>query len=124
MRNATEEFFDELGRRGHEPSLAMTSGMVRCDLTHDEHTDHWSIKIENGDIVVLHEDVRADAVLMLDRALFDGIASGEVNLTAAFFRGTVAIQGDFELICLFERLLSPPSMARERSAAGGGRREP
>jgi hypothetical protein len=79
MTSATEGFFEELGQRGHEPRVSMTSGTVRCDLTRDGQVDHWLVKIRNGDLAVSREDARADGVLQADAGLFDRIAAGEMN---------------------------------------------
>ena len=40
MTDATTEFFDDLGRRGHEPLLERVSGTLRFDLVRGERTDH------------------------------------------------------------------------------------
>lgn len=119
---ATENFFEELGRRGNEPRLSMISGSVRCDLTRGEQTNHWHIKIRNGDIEVSRVDARADGVIRTDEALFDHLATGEMNLTTSYLRGAAVIEGDFELICVFERLFpGPPGRGEGRLPVSAGR---
>jgi hypothetical protein len=56
--------------------------------------------------------------------LFERIATGEMNLTTAFFRSAIILQGDFELICVFERLFPGPPRHRERSSVSAGRSQP
>lgn len=120
MTDATERFFDELGRRGHEPRLSMISGTVRCDLTSGDETDHWTIKIKNGDIEVSRVDARADAVIRTNQALFDRLVTGEANFTTSFYRGGLLLTGDFELICVFERLLPGPRRERRPPVTAAG----
>ena len=56
-----------------------------------------------------HKNVKADCVVRVDKKLFDGIAAGEVNAFAALLRGTVDIEGNPELIVLFQRLFPSPA---------------
>ena len=59
----------------------------------------------------------ADCVVRGDKALFDGIAGGEVNAMAALLRGALTFQGDPELLVRLQRVFpSPPA----RVAGSGG----
>ena len=53
-------------------------------------------------------DTAADCVLSCDRALFDGIASGEVNAMAALLRGELVVAGEPDLLVLCQRLFPGP----------------
>lgn len=86
----------------------MISGTVRCDLIRSVQVDHWLVNIRDRDIAVSRQDAPADAVIRADRALFDRIVDGEMNLSSAYFRGALVLEGDFELICVFERLFPGP----------------
>jgi hypothetical protein len=114
MTNPTEEFFDELSRRGHEPVLEKATGTVRFELVEGLYTTHWFVTIEKGDVTISRDNAPADSVVRVDRELFDRAASGKANLTTALLRGAVAIEGDFQLLTLFGRLLPGPPDARER----------
>jgi hypothetical protein len=47
-----------------------------------------------------------------------------VNATAAVLRGELAIEGDWELMVLFQRLLpGPPTSRARRQAGSNGRRQ-
>jgi putative sterol carrier protein len=122
MTDSTAEFFDELGSRGHEPLLKKVSGTVRFDLTHGKEVERWLVTVAKGDLSVSHRNVRADCVVSMDRALFDGVASGKKNATAAMLRGAMGVEGDVRLLVAFQRLLpgSPGSVKSER--AGYARR--
>jgi putative sterol carrier protein len=104
MADATTDFFESLSRRGHEPLLEKARGTLRIDLDRGKRTEHWFVKVDKGDIQVSHRDGKADSSIRARKDVFDGIARGETNAMAAVLRGAVAIDGDFELIVLFQRL--------------------
>ncbi len=106
--DATETFFEELGRRGHEPLLGKVSGSIRFDLRRGKETDGWFVAVDKGNINVSRESAEADCVLITDKSLFDGIARGDVNPMAAMLRGALAFKGNPELLVLFRRLFPPP----------------
>ena len=119
MTDATTEFFDDLGKRAHEPLLEDVTGTIRLDLDHGRETDHWLIAIHEGDVSVSHRNVKADAVVRTERALFDDLATGRANTMAAMLRGLVAAQGNLELLVRFQRLFPGPPQARDEAIAGG-----
>ncbi len=114
MADSTAQFFDELGRRGHEPLLEKTSGTIRVDLKDGKKTERWLVAITKGDLAVSRQSAAADCVISADRALFDGIASGKKNAVAAMLRGAIAVEGDVPLLVSFQRLLPGPPRARRR----------
>jgi putative sterol carrier protein len=110
VTDATAEFFDELKKRGHEPLLEKATGTVRFDLEHGPRTEHWLVAVKRGDIVVSRENVEADCVLRTERELFDLVVRGGMNAMAAMLRGAMSVEGDRELLVLFQRLFpGPPS---------------
>jgi putative sterol carrier protein len=109
MSAPTETFFDELGRRGHEPLLENVSGSLRFDLDHDNQTDHWLVNVADGDVTVSARNVKADTVLHTDRALFDRIVAGQANALAALLRGLIGVEGNRELVAKFQRVFPGPS---------------
>jgi SCP-2 sterol transfer family len=126
MADATEEFFTELGGRGHEPLLRGASGTVRFDLREGRRTEHWLVTIKKGDIAVSRQNLRADCVVTADRALFEEVASGKSNAMAAVLRGAIGVEGEVHLIVPFQRLFPGPrrSRTRRRPSATTGRRKP
>jgi putative sterol carrier protein len=124
MSDATTEFFDKLAQRGHEPLLRKTRGTVRFDLSHGGKTECRYLTIDRGDIAVSKKRSSADGVLRADRALFDRIASGEVNPIAAVLRGELAVEGDWRLLVLIQRLFPAlPGARGPRRRAGWARRQ-
>lgn len=126
MSDATREFFEELGRRGHERLLKKTAGTIRFDLAHDHGVDQWLVVIRNGAISVSKEESDADAVIRTDRAFFDRMARGEAKPLPAWLRNDITSEGQFRFIVLLERLFAPPPGARHPRAVAhdrGGRDE-
>ena len=124
MADATADFFESLAERDHEPLLANTSGSVLFELTNRKQTDRWFVSIDRGDIAVSRKRGRADAIVRTRKDVFDGVASGEVNVMAALLRGAIAVQGNVALLARLQRLLpGPPRSARRAARAKKGASE-
>jgi putative sterol carrier protein len=124
MAGATEEFFNDLGQRGHEPLLEKATGTLRFDLARGKRTDRWHVAISKGDIAVSRRNSAADCVVRMDGAVFDDLAGGEENAMAALLRGLITVEGDDELVALFQGLFpGPPTSRDKRHVAGYSRRQ-
>jgi putative sterol carrier protein len=124
MTDATAQFFDALVERGHEPLLEKATGTVRFDLKDGSKTDRWLVTVVKGDFTVSRQNLRADCVVTADKSLFDGIVSGKTNAMAALLRGAMGVEGDVQLLVLFQRLLPGPSRSRRpRPTAASARRQ-
>jgi putative sterol carrier protein len=122
MIDSTAEFFQELGRRGHEPLLEKGTGTIRFDLVDGKRTDHWLVTLDKGDVFVTRKSGAADCVVRTERTLFDAMAKGKVNGLAAYLRGELALEGDPELLVLIQRVLpAPPTRRSRRGSTAGGR---
>jgi putative sterol carrier protein len=119
MPTATEDLFAALGRRRHDPLMRRVAGTIRVDLSRAGKTDRWFIVIDHGDIVVSRGNRAADCKLRTDADLFEKIATGEANALAALLRGALTVEGDVELLMLFQQLLPAPA-----TASAAGRRAP
>lgn len=113
--DAVAEFFDELGKRGHEPLLTKGNGTLRFDVSDGKRTERWHVTVKKGDIAVSRRNVQADCVVRGDRALMGAITRGETNATAALLRGALDIEGTVELLVLFQRLFPGPPKGRKQS---------
>ena len=119
----TQEFFDGLAARGHEPLLEGASGSIRFDLSDGTTVHHWTVKLDEGDVAVSKKDGKSDAVVSADRAFFDRLTRGRENAMAATLRGVVKVKGDLGLMLQFQRIFPGPpgSQRRARAAAERGR---
>jgi putative sterol carrier protein len=117
----TAAFFEELRERRHEPLLEKATGTVRFDLQRGKRTETWFVGVTKGDLVVSREAAAADPDLTIraGKALFDGVATGEVNPVAAVLRGAMIVEGDVRLVVLLQRLFPgrPPKGKKPRAAA-------
>ncbi len=112
MVDATAAFFGELGGRGHEPLLNKASGTLRFDLRDGKRVDRWLVAVKKGEVTVSRRNGVADCVVSTDRAIFDGVASGKTNAMVALLRGAMGVEGDVQLLVLFQRLFPAPPRAR------------
>jgi putative sterol carrier protein len=121
--DSTAQFLGRLAERRHEPLLETTTGTVRLELRDGKRVDRWFIAVDKGDIAVSRKNMAADCTLRADKALFDGIARGRVNATAAVLRGAVTLEGDWELLVLLQRLFpGPPNAKGPRNGGARGKK--
>ncbi|WBB79551.1 SCP2 sterol-binding domain-containing protein [Micromonospora sp. WMMD882] len=119
MVDATTRYFEELNRRGFEPTLAKTSGTLRIDLNEGARTTHWLLAIDRGRLRVSQEDREADTVVAVDPGLFEKIVTGRENGLAALLRGDMTITGNARLLVQVERVFpGPPDARGPRRPAG------
>jgi putative sterol carrier protein len=122
MKDPTTEFFDELDQRGYEPLLRKATGTLRFDLADGKSKARWFVTLTKGDVSVSRANGEADCVVTTGRPLFDAIILGETNAMAAVIRGEIGVEGDQELLVLFQRVFSGPAESiRRREAALAGR---
>jgi hypothetical protein len=121
MTDSTAEFFRGLGRREREPLLEKARGTVRFDLVEGRRTERWLVTLDRGEVSVVRRNAEADCIVRAERALFDGMVTGDVNAMAAFLRGELAVEGDPELLVLIQRVLPGPPAGRSRGRSAGSR---
>ena len=119
MADATAALFDELARRGRVPLLSHAVGTLRFELVSDSGVEAWCVGLDHGDVSVSQDGGTADCVVRGDKALFDGIAAGEVNAMAALLRGALTFEGDPELLVRLQRVFPPPPGSVRRSGGAG-----
>jgi predicted lipid carrier protein YhbT len=105
---AAAAFFEDLTSRDQIPLLHNTCGTFRADLDAAGGTTHWYVTIDKGKVKVSHRSARADAVVRGSVELFDKMATGKANATAAMLRGVLSVEGDLELVSALARLLPGP----------------
>jgi ubiquinone biosynthesis protein UbiJ len=107
------QFFENLASSGKQPLLHLASGTLGIDLRENGATEHWSVEVLKGDVCISHRRVRADAILRMDKSLFEQAVRGEANMTACLLRGSLEVEGDLGIVGAFERLLPGPKLSRE-----------
>lgn len=108
MADPVAEFFEVLGRRGHDPLVLNISGTIRFDVLRGRRVDHWLLELRNGDIEVAHRNGDADCIVSGDLGLFEGIINGRRNAFAAVLRGALWVTGDPEMLVYVQRLFPGP----------------
>jgi putative sterol carrier protein len=122
-RDVTERFFDELAQRGHEPLLRKARGTIKFEVVDGKKVDRRVVAIDKGEITVSRRNVTCDGVIRADKAVFESVASGRSNPIAAVLRNELAVQGDWRLLVLVQRLFpGPPKKRPSRRAAGYAKR--
>lgn len=116
MPTATDTFFAELGRRGHEPLLRRVTGSIRFEIGEGRSVQRWLVDIDHGDVTVSKRARGGDCAVRTDTATFDRILQGSDNTMAAYLRGAIGAEGDPELLMLTQRLFGGP----ERAGNGHG----
>src|SRR4051812_3610452 len=96
----TAEFLGGLASRGHDPLVEKAKGTLRLELVEGKRVERWFVTVDDGDITVSRRNSGADCTLRADKSLFDGIAVGKVNATAAVLRGALVVDGDWELMVM------------------------
>jgi putative sterol carrier protein len=121
MSDSTGAFFTELGRQANQPMLRKATGRLRFDLTDGTNEATWLVTMKKGEVSVSRAKGDADCVITTDRPLFDAIVRGEKNAMAAVLRGEINIEGDPELLVLFQRVFAGPadSVKRREEAVAG-----
>jgi putative sterol carrier protein len=117
MTDPSAEFFKELQQQGHMPLLKKVSGTLRFEVVNGKHSTRWFITIKRGDVTVSRQGGKADCIVKGDRSVIDGIWTGAVNPMAAVLRGEISVEGDTELLVLFQRLLPGPGASSHPRAA-------
>lgn len=108
---AIRQFLDEIA--GPQPLLSNRSGTIRFDVADADAVEHLYVTIDHGSVAVSGRKGRADAVLRLDRALADKLATGKANAMTAVLRGLLDAEGDLALVIAFQRLFpGPPSRVK------------
>lgn len=109
MTDPTAAFFEGLRQRDHQPALAHKSGVVRIDVDDNGRNDRWFVAIDDGTVKVSKRNQTADSIMRVDKELFDRVVTGKANAVAAMLRGEVLLEGDWNLLILFQRLFPSPS---------------
>jgi putative sterol carrier protein len=109
VTDPTSAFFDGLRQRDREPALARKSGVVRIDVDDNGRSERWFVAIDDGTIEVSKRNRAADSTVRVGKELFDRIVTGKANAVTAMLRGEMSLEGDWNLLIVFQRLFPSPS---------------
>src|SRR6478609_4393808 len=104
--SSTEDFFDELARRGHEPLLRRVSARVRFVAADGPAPVDRLVTIDHGDLRVSADDAPADATCTCSRAELDDLVSGRTSTMAPLLRAALTFGGARDLRVPTQRLFS------------------
>lgn len=109
MIDATEEFFAGLAGLD-ETVFRKASGTVLFELADNGATEHWLVVIDKGIVRCFRapEAIECESIVRGDKVLFEEITRGEANTTTAMLRGALSVEGDLELLWLFQRVIGRP----------------
>ena len=119
MADPITTLFEELAQRGHDARLAKVTGTFRLDVMNGKKTERWLLGIRKGDLSISRRNVGADAVVRGERPLLERVVAGKANAIAAVLRGELTVEGNSELLVLFQRLLPRPKDASTKGVAAG-----
>jgi putative sterol carrier protein len=119
MMEAAKQFFEGLERRDHDPLVEKADGSIRFEVRDNGRTDRWLLTLDRGDLSISHKGGPADCTVRADKSTFQRMAAGEMNAMTAVLRGVVEVEGDTELLLMFQRLLPDPP--KRRTSQSGGR---
>ena len=118
MPDATAQFFANLEQNPHQPLLRHANGSLRFELSDGGKGDRWRLEIHHGDVSVGRKAGPSDCLVRAPKRLFDKLVTGRENALAAVLRGAVVVEGNPELLQLFQRILpGPPRSGAPRSGA-------
>jgi putative sterol carrier protein len=121
MTDVATQFFAGLEQRDHDPLVEKADGSIRFEVRDNGHVDRWLVTMDRGDLSVSHKGGPAECTVRADKSTFVQIATGELNAFAAALRGKLNVEGDSELLVLFQRLLPDPPKRRTSQSGGQGR---
>ena len=119
MTDATAEFFNLIDKRGQVPFLRHVSGTLRFDIEDGDQVNPWYVSLRKGDVEVSHQNIDADVLIRVDKATFEGIATGEINAMAAALRGVIRPAGDLGLLIAFARFFPGPPASQATTVKAG-----
>jgi hypothetical protein len=116
--DATAQFFANLEQHPHQPLLLRANGSLRFEVSQGKTLQKWRVEVHHGDVSVSHRAGSDDCVVRGSKEMFDRLVTGRENALAATLRGALDVEGNPELLQLFQRILPGPPQAKERRRAG------
>ncbi|MFN8035445.1 MAG: SCP2 sterol-binding domain-containing protein [Acidimicrobiia bacterium] len=109
-----DDFFRHVSAH-RQPLLATTTGTLRFELREDGIVETWVVNVAKGDVDATRDPgADVDTTIRVEKALFADIVTGRANAISAVLRGDLGVEGDVELVLIFQRVFPGPHEARLR----------
>ena len=98
-----------------QPLLGQTKGRLLFEIRDQDGTARWLVDVDQGRVGIesVAGPVQADATVQAERSLLEAIAQGRANAMASMLRGELHVEGDAELLMIFQRLFPGPDDPRQ-----------
>jgi hypothetical protein len=115
MGDRVEEFFEELGARGHDSLLDRLEGTGRFEICDQGLTEQWRLSVKGGYPSVSRGGGDADWVMRANRDDFIRLVEGKAGTIAALVRGTlqITINDPAQRVGMISRVFAGPPEARQ-----------
>jgi len=107
-----DQFFAILAAPGRISTFEGESATVRFDAGDGSDSEHWHVRIADGEVSVSRACAPADAVVRMQRRHLEAMVTGRLNAQAAILRGLLTCEGSVAALVMFQRSLpGPPGSA-------------
>lgn len=122
MSEAIERFFESLPARAPHVLRSPVAGTIQIDLSKDNQTTHWLVRMAPGEIEVSQARGPADAIWYNSEELFERLVTGRDQAIAAVLRNESTFSGNVVLFLAFRRFFpnrpgtrDPREVARQQA---------
>jgi hypothetical protein len=102
------QFFAVLAQPGHLATFEGQSATLRFDVADGAAAERWYLTVTKGDVAVSRQNAAADAIVRVQRPIFEAIVTGRLNAHAALLRGLLTCEGSMAALIMFQRCLPGP----------------
>jgi hypothetical protein len=91
-----------------QPLLSGVTCTIRLDLEDGRSIQHWYVSIDRGTVTADHRKAKAEAIIHLERGLFERLVTGRANAMASLLRGLITLEGDSTDLVALQRVFPGP----------------
>jgi putative sterol carrier protein len=101
-------FFASITAPGRIATFEHESAALRFDVQDGGYVERWHVAVNNGDVSVKRQNGHADAIVRIQRPVFEAVVTGRTNAQAALLRGLIDCEGSVAALMMFQRCLPGP----------------
>jgi len=101
MPGTVQEFFETLPTTA---DTSRTAGMSNSYVFDIEGAGQWTVKVEDGSVIVNEGAEEADVTISASQEVFEKILAGEQNATSAYMTGKIKLKGDMGAAMKLQKL--------------------